>query len=194
MSKKYKNLKLNNKKYKNLKLNKILISQCLDDCVVENIIIKKFSQDSTSEFTIYKEINTRVYILSIPNFIIIEYKYTKNLEDFLLLYTDSKDLLFDIYKKDNYYYIICVSKYKDVNFDYKMWLIANDANYKYTLLTKFYNSFFVINKTWYNKENIFIYEKSIGNGIVNIYIRSQLKMFIKMINEMKYLPCHFLNL
>ena len=99
-----------------------------------------------------------------------------------------------MYKNCNYYYIICVSKYKEVNFDYEMWLTSNDANYKYTLLTTFYNSFFVINKTWYNKENIFIYEKSIGNGSVNIYIRNQLKMYIKMINEMKYLPCHYLKL
>lgn len=194
MSKKYKNkkfhnLKLINKKCNNLKLNKQLRCQYIDDFIVENVIIKQYT-----DYIIYKEINTRVYILSIPNFIIIQYKYTKNLEDFLLLYTYSNDLLFDMYKNCNYYYIICVSKYKEVNFDYEMWLTSNDANYKYTLLTTFYNSFFVINKTWYNKENIFIYEKSIGNGSVNIYIRNQLKMYIKMINEMKYLPCHYLKL
>lgn len=171
------------------KLNKKLRSQSLENFEIDNLIIKK-----GSIFTIYKEISTEVYILSISTLLVIQYKYTKNLEDFLLLYAES-DLHFDIYKNCNYYYAICVSKYKDVPFDYKLWLTANDAYYKYTLLTNFYNSFFIINKPWYNKkDNKFIFYKSVGNGVINDNIRNELKMFIKMMNDMVYLPKHFLNM
>ena len=171
------------------KLNKKLRSRCLENYEINNIIIKK-----GSDFTIYKEISTEVYILSIPTLLVIQYKYTKNVEDFLLLYAES-DLHFDIYKNCNHYYAICVSKYKDVPFNYKLWLTANDSNYKYILLTSFYDSFFIINKPWYNKKDNkqFTFYKSIGNGVINDNIRNQLKMFIKMMNEMVYLPKHYLN-
>lgn len=181
----------------NLKLNKKLRLQVLESC--ENLIIKE-----NTDYTIYKEKSTGVYILSIPKLLVIQYKYTRNLEDFLLLYADS-NLSFDIYKNCNYYYIVCVSKYKDT-FNYKLWLTANDSNYKYTLLTNIYNSFFVINKPWYLKkknftrpkiykkpQNSYTFYKSVGNGIINNKIRNELKMFIKMINEMQFLPCHYLN-
>jgi hypothetical protein len=173
------------------KLNKKLRSQSLENFEIDNLIIKK-----GSNFTIYKEISTEVYILSIPTLLVIQYKYTKNLEDFLLLYAES-DLHFDIYKNCNHYYAICVSKYKeDTPFDYKLWLTANESYYKYVLLTHFYDSFFVINKPWYNKKDKsdkFTFYKSVGNGLINDNIRNQLKMFIKMMNEMVYLPKHFLN-
>jgi hypothetical protein len=172
------------------KLNKKLRSRCLENFEIDNLIIKK-----SSNFTIYKEISLGIYILSIPTLLVIQYKYTKNLEDFLLLYAES-DLYFDIYKNDNYYYIICVSKYKDIPFDYKLWLTANDAYYKYILLTNFYDSFFIINKPWYNKKENkqFTFYKSVGNGVINNNVRNELKLFIKLMNEMVYLPKHYLIL
>ena len=177
-------------KYNNLKLNKNLKMGYLENDNIKNLIIKK-----SLNFTIYKELYSGVYILSIPNLLVIQYKYKKNLEDFLLLYVECDNLIFDIYQNGNNYYIICVSKFKEQQFDYKLWLTANDANYKYTLLTSIYDSFFVINKRWYKKNtNVYTYYKSIGNGIVNLEVRNQLKMFIKMINEMKWLPTHFLSM
>lgn len=65
--------------------------------------------------------------------------------------------------------------------------------------------FFVMNNPWYlSSQNhslikspkpknirVFTFMKSVGNDAVNNKIRNKLKMFIKIINEMKYLPCHF---
>jgi hypothetical protein len=174
------------KKYLNLKINKRLVSS--QELVIKNNVIKKHI-----DYIIYKEISSDVYILSIPKLLVIQYKYTKNIEDVLLLYAES-DLYFDIYKNDNYYYVVCVSKYKDIPFDYNLWLKANDANYKYILLTDIYNSFLIINKTWYSKSNIYTFYKSVGNGIINNEIKNKLQLFIKIINEMQYLPSHYLNI
>ena len=181
---------MNRKCKKQLKLNKMrcfFFEDNLKNVLKNNVLIVKESNN----FTIYKELSTDVYILSIPNLLIIEYKYRRNLEDFLLLYKESDDLLFDIYTKNNYYYIICVSKYKNDPFDYKLWLLSNDAHSKYILFTKIFNSFFIMNNHWTKTDKKFVYYQSVGNGKLNLEIRNTLKMYINLMNDL-YLPNHYL--
>lgn len=151
-----------------------------------NVIIKK-----SDSFTVYKELCTGVYILSLSNLIIISYK-KKNLEDFEYLYSNNLEYSFNVYINNNNYYIICVSKYKSDTFNYNEWLESNECNKKYNYLSKVYNSFLIMNRHWYYK-NDYKFEKTIGKGKINLEINNLVKYYINMINT-NNLPPHYLKL
>jgi hypothetical protein len=194
------------------------------DEFIDNRIDKVWEDDSCSNTRIiYKELNTCTYIMSFSNLILIVFNKDDNVFiDFNLLYNESDEYLFDVYENAKYYYIFCVSKYKDEVFNSDVenelhrkniiktkfinWLSTNDATIKYTILTGVYDSFLVMNKHWncnpnslqgvsYLYKNIYIYKCSIGKGKMNKTIESFIKTSINMINKyyMPSLPYNYLN-
>ena len=188
------------------------------------------NEQSRNTRMIYKELNTSTYIMSFSNLILIVFNKNDNVFiDFNLLYDESDEYLFNVYENSKYYYVFCVSKYKDEVFNtidnyshshshsrnlsknilkmkFVNWLVANDANSKYTILTGIYDSFLVMNKHWNCNQNslqgisclyknMYIYKCNIGKGKINKEIDNFIKTSINMINKwyMPSLPYNYLS-
>lgn len=136
---------------------------------INNIIISE-----TVDYKIYKELNTSAYIMSFPKLIVIKLNES-TLQDFIFLYSESKDYLFRVIRINNVAFVFCISKYRnnvigsglptDVTIDWKSnpeivlkiklekiklmnWLISNECNTKYTILNLIYHSHLIINRNW----------------------------------------------
>jgi hypothetical protein len=152
---------------------------------INNVIIK-----SNPNYIIYKELNTSAYIMSFPNLLMIVFdKDDTSLNEFKMLYDDSKDYLFSVYSDENNYYVFCISKYKEfmestelkenisINLESDIsikkrrtkvkllnWLISNDCSLKYISLSTVYDSFLVINRNWNCKDNNIVKIDNIGKA------------------------------
>jgi hypothetical protein len=185
-----------------LKLNKcIKIGETNDlEKTVDNHLLKR---NEFFDYYIFREQNSRAYIMSFPNLIIIviSKKSKTNIEDFELLYNDSSEYLFNVYETERYYHIICVSAYKKTQEEFDEWLQSNDADLKYTTLTKLYNSFLIMNKIWYiplqpgHYQFKYKFIKTIGKGYINSLIQNTVNHCINLINNyyMNFLPSHYLS-
>lgn len=178
----------------------------------------------TNTRIIYKELNTSTYIMSFSNLILLVFNKSDNVFiDFDLLYGESDEYLFNVYENSKCYYIFCISKYKDEVFNINVdvnenlgkniikmkfinWLVSNDANSKYIVLSGIYDSFLVMNKHWNCNQNslqgisclysnMYIYKCSIGKGKINKEIDNFVKVSISMINKyyMPSLPYNYLS-
>ena len=149
------------------------------------------------EYTILKEINSRAYIITFNDLLIIVFSKLRNdLEDFEILYSESDEYLFNVYETRNNYHVICISKYKN-HINYSSWLTSNDSSTKFQALVNLYDSkgILVINRPWYAKyQYLYTFIKRIGRGVVNTKIENLVKNVIRLINEYsKFLPIQYLS-
>ena len=185
-------------------LNSFFKRQCNSEdviyCEINNRIIKE-----SVNFNIIKEELLKTYIMVFKDIIIIHLDQNEY-NDFVYLYKNSDEYLFDIYTTINYkntiiYHIFCINKYlNDIN--YSAFIEGNECSYKYECLTKLYGPNLVINKRFNLTESIdkanikYTFFKSIGKGIVNYKIKNLIKALIQLINTyyLEYLPINYLNI
>ena len=198
---------LRNKKYNKKKkqgLNDFFKKEYDSEDVIyselNNVIIKE-----NINFNIIKEELLGTYILAFKNIIILhldELEYN----DFVYLYKNSNEYLFDVYTTINYkdniiYHIFCINKNVD-KINYKSFIEGNECSYKYDCLIKLYGPHLVINKRFNiiessDKINLkYIFVKTIGKGTIDINIKNLIKSIINLINTyyLEYLPIHYLNI
>lgn len=167
---------------------------------INYIIIKE-----NIDFSIIKDELLGTYIMAFKNIIIIHLDENEY-NDFVYLYKNSNEYLFDIYCTINYknetiYHIFCINKYLD-QINYNSFIEGNECSYKYDCLTKLYGPNLIINKRFNLTETIdkikskYIFVKTIGKGIVNYNIKSLIKSVIHLTNThyLEYLPVNYLNI
>jgi hypothetical protein len=187
-------------KQSTLKINRYIKDKVAEDSpnnIVSNLIVK-----SEDNYSIIREENSRAYIMSLPNLIIVGMCKKKKscIEDFEMLYGNSKEYLFDVYETERYYHIICLSKYSQ-HLTLERWLYANEADPKYMNLFDMYGPFLIMNKSWFvslsqtQYQTKYTFVKTIGSGIKINEISKLVEHAIKLINNqyMKFLPTHYLS-
>jgi hypothetical protein len=182
-------------KQSTLKMNRYIKDHYVD-CDVDRFVSSRLV-NRYDVFSLYRELNSRAYFITLPNIIVISLCKTQ-IEDFELLYEKSPEYLFDVYETERYYHIICVSKYS--NGDISEWLYSNEANKKYLNLYKIYGSCLVVNKPWYYSiqgtpfQTKYTFLKSIGQGQRLTKLANLIKRVMNLINnEYKHLPNHYLS-
>lgn len=154
----------------------------------------------TKNFKIIKDQILGTYIMHFKNTLVIHLSEYM-LYDFIYLYKHSTEYVFDIYET-NYltkdspktYHIFCISAsfLKKTNF-----LNGNDCIDKWKILNDLYGPCLIINRYFLDdpKFTEFTYTCTIGKGVVNYDIKSNIKTLINVINNhyLKYLPIHYLN-
>jgi hypothetical protein len=155
---------------------------------MHNIIIKE-----SQNYIITKETILGFYIMHFKNIIIIHLNQ-ELLNEFVYLYKNS-NYVFDIYKSSyNLYHIFCISRIIDEKFNYNDFLYTNDCDLKWKTLTNLYGPCIIINKYFTNTEILaYIYIKTIGKGIINSKLKSNITTLINIANNyMRFLPNHYL--
>jgi hypothetical protein len=176
--------------------------------LVNNFLIKQ-----GMHWKILKDSYTSAYILSFDNLLILHIDKNKSsLNDFEYLYNNSIEYTFKVYETNNYYHLVCISKYLDyVDFNphsYWTFLIANDSNLKYFMLSSIYKSFLIINKgiiDYIEDKNTILHNlppikykfvKYIGQANIETSIENTIDSLINIVNNnyLKYAPIHFLSI
>jgi len=174
--------------------------------LVNNVLIKS----NESNWKIIKDSYSSAYFLTFDNLLILHIDKSKSsLNDFEFLYNNSNEYVFKMYETNNYYHIFCISKYIDLSLDcnnYWSFLISNDSNLKYFMLSSIYRSFLIINKGIvdhieniknFNLQSIkYKFVKYIGQGNINNDIENTINSLINIVNNyyLKYTPIHFLSI
>lgn len=172
----------------------------------ENYIKDKIIK-SNEHFELIKEEFLETYYMSFTDIIVIHLK-ERFLNDFIFLYKNSNQYLFDIYttsspdlkteKTHKIFHIFCTSKNLSQMTNYMSFLIANDSYYKYTCLHLFYGSCIIINKRFdniYKEDARYKYVKTIGKADVNIELKQSLELYINLVNNLQdTLPPHYLKI
>ena len=205
-------------KLKHLGLNKLFDYSLDDKLNTYDINYDIESEYYTSDMLIkdfqncrlVKEKTLEPYILQLGDIIVLHISQDF-IKDFEFLYKKSTDYVFDIYKTSIpdlktdepiiMYHIFCVSKTISLDIDFIEFLKANDCDKRYRYLSFFYGPCILVNKRFniisdidkYSAQYTFI--KTIGRGVVNIYLRNLIKHFINLSNRLQEtLPPHYLKI